>query len=57
MEGSLSDFVQLSGVGLAGVVSWGAYKLVSNHINHNSEVLVNLTEAIRDLKEWLQENK
>ena len=57
MEGTLADFVQLSGVGLAGVVSWGAYKLVSNHLVHSTKALVDLTEVIKELKEFLQFHK
>lgn len=52
----LPDIVQLSGVGLAGLIAYFGYKIVANHLNHNTRVLNNLEQAIKELKDWLQDN-
>ena len=53
----MPDLVQLTGVGLAGFVSWLMWKLSSNHISHNTEILTKLSDAIDDLTSYLKNGK
>lgn len=53
----MPDLVQLTGVGLAGFVSWLMWKLAANHISHNTEILTKLSEAIDHLTEHLKNGK
>lgn len=51
-----ANLVQAGAVVIALVALWFNYKIVSNHINHNTEASTKLSEAIKHLMEFL-ENK
>lgn len=54
MDTTIKDIIQLTGVGLAGLTIWLTFRLVTNHLVHNTQVLNELIQVIRELKEWLQ---
>lgn len=56
MEG-LGEFVQLTGVGLAGLTVYFQYKLVTNHLDHNTRALEDIAKVMESLKDWLEEHK
>lgn len=51
----IQDFTQITGIGLAAFTLFLTYKLVSNHIGHNTEVLTRLADVIEKLEEWLKD--
>jgi len=55
MESTLLEaIVQAGAVGLAIFAMFIVWKLSSNHIRHNSEILQELKDAIRELTEFLK---
>lgn len=53
----IQTIVQGGGVGLAAFAMYIVWKLSSNHIKHNTEVLTELKDAIKDLKVYLRNGK
>lgn len=52
------EFVSvLTGGGFAVVVALALLKIVANHLHHNTTALVELTEAVRDLRRWMQHHE
>ena len=49
-----NTLVQFGGIGLGAMALWMFWKLASNHINHNTQVLQQLVDVIRELKEYLR---
>ena len=47
----LSDILQF---GVAGLAVFLMYKLSANHLDHNTKVLGELRDVIKDLKEFLE---
>ena len=55
MESTLLEaIVQAGAVGLAIFAMFIVWKLASNHIRHNTEILQELKDAIRELTEFLR---
>ena len=49
----------LETVGMGAValsLAWILYRIVSNHLEHSTKVLVELVEVIRELKEYIKEH-
>jgi len=50
----MPDLASIAQFGVAGLAVFLFYRLAANHIDHNSKVLGELTEAITSLKEFMQ---
>ena len=51
----ITPFLREGGaIALAALAIWIVYKITSNHINHNTEILAELKEAIHHLTEFLK---
>ena len=50
------DISQLAQFGVAGLAVFLFYKLASNHISHNTNILAELRDAINLLTEYLKEH-
>ena len=53
----IETIIQGGAVGLALFSMYIVWKLSSNHINHNTEVLTELKDAIKELKTFLKNGK
>lgn len=53
---NISELTNVVQLGIAGFALWLFYKIQSNHLNHMTEALEHLTEAIVDLKTWLKDH-
>lgn len=53
----LADFVQLTGVAVAGLTIFLYHRMVTNHLNASKDALTELSSAIRELKHWLKEHQ
>lgn len=53
----MQTVIQGGGIGLAAYVIYTMNKIVSNHLSHNTEALIELRDVIKDLKEFLQNHK
>jgi len=51
------DLANITGVGVSGLSVYLLWKLCANHIEHNTEAIGKLSEAIATLTQWLKENK
>lgn len=51
---NISDLAQF---GVAGLAVWTMYKIVSNHINHNTAAFEKLSETLQELIIFLKSNK
>lgn len=51
------DIGTISQFGVAGLAVWLMYKIASNHINHNTEILGELRDAIKELTSHLKNGK
>ena len=52
----MPEISSIAQFGVAGMAVFLMYKISANHIEHNTEVLEKLTEAIIRLEEWLKNN-
>ena len=52
----IQTIIQGGAVGIAAFTLFILWKLVSNHINSNTKALQELSQVIRDLKEFLVEH-
>jgi len=53
----LQILIQGGAVGIAILLAWIVYKLAGNHINHNTEVLRELSVVIGELKQVIKDRK
>ena len=53
----MPDITAIAQFGVAGLAVYLMYRISSNHIDHNTKATNNLTEVIKELKEWLQNHK
>ena len=53
----MPEFLQMTGIGLAGFTIWVLYKLVANHMTHHTKIAAELTEAIHLLIAFLKNGK
>lgn len=53
----MQDFTQLANFGVAGLAVFLMYKISSNHIEHLTTAITELTKVITELKEWLHTHK
>ena len=53
----MPEFLQMTGIGLAGFAIWVLYKLVANHMSHHTKVAAELSEAIHLLIDFLRHGK
>ena len=51
------DFTQLANLGVAGFAVYLMYKLSSNHVEHNTKAINELTKVIIELKDWMQSHQ
>lgn len=52
---SLKEIIELAPqYGVAAGSLWIVYKIVSNHINHNTQALTELSVAVTKLTTWLE---
>ena len=47
----------ITALGLAAGSFYLFYRFVTNHVAHNTEVITELKDAIRELTEWLRESR
>ena len=47
----------ITALGLAAGSFYLFYKFATNHVTHNTEVITELKDAIRELTGWLKENR
>lgn len=52
--GAIEVLIQGGAVGLALGLVWVNYKLVSNHMNHNTDAISKMTEAITELTTYIR---
>lgn len=52
---TIQTIIQGGAVGLAALAMWIVWKLSSNHIDHNTEVLTKNTEVVDSLKDAIRE--
>ena len=53
----IETIIQGGGVGIAAFSMYIVWKISSNHINHNTVVLTELKDAIKELKSYLKNGK
>jgi len=53
----MPDITSLAQFGVAGLSVYLMWKLASNHLDHNTIVLGELRDAIKELKEWMINHK
>ena len=53
----MPEISQIAQLGVAGLSVFLFYRLTSNHLNHNTKALLELRDAIKELKGWLQNHK
>ena len=53
----MQEIKDLANFGVAGLAVFFMYRIASNHIEHNTSVLGDLRDTIKDLKEFLQHHK
>lgn len=51
----IETIIQGGGVGLAALSMWIVWKLASNHINHNTEILTKNLHAVDDMRGAIKE--
>lgn len=54
---NMPDITSLAQFGVAGLSVYLMWKLASNHLDHNTIVLGELRDAIKELKEWMINHK
>ena len=52
----MEGFQDIVALGFPGLAIYLMYRMSSNHLDHNTEVLKELRDAIRDLKEWIRDH-
>jgi len=48
---------ELSALPVAGIALYLMYRLATNHVDHMASAVDRLTDAINELKDWLQRGK